>query len=443
MASISLASPSHRQRWFVAGVLLFFAAINVQYVVKIHHFEKRSAILRWQNQIHDFGAGINIWEKHTYPNPPIMALLLQPLMMLPPLGVSLVWFYLKVIMTLCAIHWVFRMVETPTQSFPVWGKALAFVLSLRPIEGDLTHGNINLYILFLVVAALYLFFRGKDAMGGIVLALAIACKLTPALFVPYFLWKRAWRMLAGCTAGLALFFFLVPGLFVGMETNVRYLRSWVNNMITPFVVGNEVTSEHNNQSLPGLAARMLTHQPSFTTYDSNLQKIPVAYHNFASLEPKVVGWMLKGCLLLFAAVVVWSCRTPLAQRGAWPMVAEFSIVILGMLLFSERTWKHHCVTLLLPFTVLAYYLAAVREGDGPSARYGVAALLAATVLLMLSTSTSDIGNHERFGEMAQVYGAYVWAFMLLIAALVLVLRRTGSRAPAWAVAGQERRPVPR
>ena len=30
---------------------------------------------------------------------------------------------------------------------------------------------------------------------------------------------------------------------------------------------------------------------------------------------------------------------------------EFSVVVLGMLLFCERTWKHHCVTLLLPFTV--------------------------------------------------------------------------------------------
>ena len=52
----------------------------------------------------------------------------------------------------------------------------------------------------------------------------------------------------------------------------------------------------------------------------------------------------------------------LTYGQAWRLAAEFSLVIIGMLLFSERTWKHHCVTLLLPFAVLAYYLASVPAG---------------------------------------------------------------------------------
>ena len=67
---------------------------------------------------------------------------------------------------------------------------------------------------------------------------------------------------------------------------------------------------------------------------------------------------------LFALLVVWVCRTPTTPREGWRLSAEFSIVLLGMLLFSERTWKHHCVTLVLPFAVICYYLATCSPGKG-------------------------------------------------------------------------------
>ena len=59
----------------------------------------------------------------------------------------------------------------------------------------------------------------------------------------------------------------------------------------------------------------------------------------------------------------WSkCRTPARTGLGWRLAAEFSLVVLGMLIFSERTWKHHCVVLILPFSVLSYYLATCQPG---------------------------------------------------------------------------------
>src|SRR5262249_24956563 len=161
-----------------------------------------------------------------------------------------------------AMAWAFRLVELPDQPFPLWAKVMTIVLSLRPIMGDLTHGNVNLLILFLVIGALYTFHRGSDTTAGIILGLAIACKVTPALFVPYFLWKRAWRTVAGCLLGLSLFLFLVPGLFLGMGRNTQLLVSWYDCMVKPYVVSGEVTTDHLNQSLPGLIYRWFTESPS-------------------------------------------------------------------------------------------------------------------------------------------------------------------------------------
>jgi hypothetical protein len=319
--------------------------------------------------------------------------------------------------------------------FPPWAKALTVLLSLRPILGDLSHGNVNLFILFLVVGALYACCHGRPVAGGLVLALAICCKVTPALFVPYFLWKRSWKALAGCAVGMPLFLWVIPGCYLGWQENASQLASWTERMVKPYVVDGVVTSEHHNQSLPGVVARLATHSPSFTAF-VNDRYVPVAhkgwppYHNLVDLSPAAARWLVKGCMVLFAALVVWCCRTPIGERGGWRLAAEFSLVVLGMLLFSERTWKHHCVTLVLPLAVVCYYLAACAPGRG--LRAYLIATLGLVVLLMAATSTTLLDSLEGGAKLAQVYGAYAWAHLLLVAAMLVLLRhgrRKGEELP--------------
>ena len=85
-----------------------------------------------------------------------------------------------------------------------------------------------------------------------------------------------------------------------------------------------------------------------------------------------------------------------------------------MLIFSERTWKHHCVTLALPFAVLLYGLAT--QPLSKTMRTILIAALAISMALMLSSS-GLVGT--RAADLAQVYGVYLWAFIILLAACVL------------------------
>ncbi len=416
-------------RPLLLGLLLYFVLLSIQYGFKAAKGDgTNSAIMRWRQQLLDMQEGQDIFdEAHAYPNPPIMALILSPVVTwtdaagLPPFVAGLGWFYLKVVMTLLALRWVFLLVESPSRPYPPWAKVLTVLLSLRSITGDLQHGNVNLFILFLVVAALSAFQSKRDFLAGLLFALAMSCKVTPALFVPYLVWKRAWKALAGCVAGIGLFFWpgVVPALFLGWEENLKCVESWTQNMVKPFVIDGLVTSEHNNQSLPGLVHRLLTDSPSFVKYVDNIWT-PDRYHNVASLPPNVARWLVKGCMALFGLLIVWSCRTPRSQAPeANPrLAAEYSLIILGMLLFSERTWKHHCVTLLLPFAVLSYHLAI--EWERRALRRTLIGALVVAVLLMSLTSISLLGRDT--GKLAQVYGAYVAVFIVLAGALTMVLR---------------------
>ncbi len=413
------------ERHLFLGLLLYFVLLSVQCGYKAA--QGGSAILRWREQLAGLQEGEDIFEKHAYPNPPIMAILLAPVATwtdavgLPPFIAALTWFWLKVGMTLLALRWTFRLVETPDHSFPLWAKTLTVLLSLRSITGDLQHGNVNLFILFLVIAALYAFQNRRDFLAGLLIALAMSCKVTPALFVPYFVWKRAWASLEGVVVGVALFFWpgFVPALALGWEQNQQDVASWWKSMVKPFVVDGMVTSEHHNQSLPGLVYRLLTDSPSFVKYVDNVWT-PDVYHNLASLPTDVARWLVKLCMGGFALFVIWNCRTPRSPQAAPRLAAEYAIVLLGMLLFSERTWKHHCVTLLLPFAVLSYQLALWWDRRG--VRGYLIGTLTVAVLLMSTTSISLLGRET--GKLAQVYGAYVGAFLVLLAALGVVLRRS-------------------
>jgi alpha-1,2-mannosyltransferase len=515
----SIWTDPRSQRWFTILLALYFVGVSVQYTFKVSTPNRdgmtASAVLRWMSQIQMLADGKDVHRSHNYPNPPIMAMILWPFSELAvthnlPVTAALIWFFLKVAMAFCCFWWTFRLIETPERPFPVWGKILAVGLSIRPITGDLSHGNVNLFILFAVLASLYAFSRGYDLLSGILLALSIACKVTPALFVGYFLWKRAWRVLVGCGVGLFLWFLPVPAMWLGLvqnwdpfqdrlvwgigpsllaggviwrtfglsylwmwlglsalafagpaialgwAQNWQALVSWVEVMILPFVLGGFVTPEHNNQSLPGLIARLLTEAPSFSTYIGDLY-VPIQYHNLTDIGAGGAKWLVRGFMGLFVLLVIGWCRTPIRsgdrseKRQGWQLAAEYSIVLIGMLLFSERTWKHHCVTLLLPFAVLCYGIAAFPSG-GIRRQVLIASVSLATLAMSL-TSTGlfaeqspklhEIVEQSPFlagaapvfamthaGELtdsiaktAQVYGAYTFAFVVLLAGLAVMLAR--------------------
>jgi len=313
------------------------------------------------------------------------------------------------------------LLDSAERPFPAWGKALAVLMSLRPLEGDLVHGNVNLLILFLIVASLCAFCRRRDWLAGLFLGLSIACKLTPALFLLYFLWKGAWKILLAAALSMVAFVLLIPAVTFGWSNNLDYLRSWHHQMVAPYVAGI-VTSEHKNQSLPGLLHRMLIEEASFSDYEGDC-KVVRETHNFVGWERDTVQCLIVACMALFVLLAMVYCRTSFQTRPRLQLLAEFSVIILGMLLFCERTWKHHCVTLLLPFSVLAYCVSVPQFPRG--FRWYLAITLLLVTFLMLSTSTGIYDQHtevqDRFGKLAQVYGAYVWAFFLLLAGMFVTL----------------------
>jgi alpha-1,2-mannosyltransferase len=207
---------------------------------------------------------------------------------------------------------------------------------------------------------------------------------------------------------------------LGQERNAELFGSWWRQMVVPYLGGGIVTSESDNQSLPGLVVRLFTESPSFSMWDKDLLVYtPLRYDNYLSLSLQEAGWIVKGCMAAFSLAVIWLCRTPTVQPQNWRLAAEFGIVILGMLLFSERTWKHHCVTLILPFAVVLYALANLHLSR--LMRHYLIATLVLSAILMASASISLLDHFNGASKMAHVYGVYLWTFLLLLVSLFVLL----------------------
>lgn len=399
----------------LVGVGAYKHALKAQQLSRLGT-QTKTAFLRWRTQvlgdetpgrgaIPGLKRGDDIYRHYNYPNPPIMALILWPLMELPPVTGALAWYFLKVAMAAAALVWAFRLCGP----MPDWAKAVAVLLSLHPILGDLSHGNVNIFIAFLILTTLELLRRRFDGAAGVVLALAVACKVTPALFLPYLAWKGYWKALIGFSLGLVLWVLVVPGAVLGWERNLTYLEGWYDGMVKPFLVEGKVTSEHANQSLPGAVFRLLTNQPSVVDYDENDQPFGADYHNVTDIGTRAAKLLINGMQVAFLVVMVWLCRTR-ARVGPW-FAAECAFIVLGMLLFSERTWKHHGVTLMLPYAVLVT-VCATQKPRWALGLLGVVGLLTIVPSLL----------PEEAQDLALTYGTHTAAFLLLTVGMCLVMR---------------------
>ncbi|HEY2795489.1 MAG TPA: glycosyltransferase family 87 protein, partial [Micromonosporaceae bacterium] len=138
--------------------------------------------------------------------PPFAAICMAPMALLgwhPTIVINLA---LTVAASIFLLHcWMQPLIRrngwNPRYAYPI--AACLFAL-LVPVRDTFSYGQINLILVALVYADLRLLARGRRVPVGIGVGLAAAIKLTPAIFIVYFLFTRRWRAAATSLATAAL-----------------------------------------------------------------------------------------------------------------------------------------------------------------------------------------------------------------------------------------------
>lgn len=407
------------RRWVLYLALAAFLLLGAKYYYKVN--KGKTALLRWLPQIVELRQGVDIFSPDTYiyPHPPFAAVCLISYTLVPVKVAAGIWYISKWAVFLLSLALIFDTIEETGYRFSPFAKVVVFLLTSRAAWGDIEHGNINLFILFWCVAALWAFRHRLDALCGLCLAVGISLKVTPALLWVYFAYKRSWRVCGWTLAGMILFSLVVPSLVFGFGETLTYSRSWYEGMVQPHIVEAQVDVSSTNQSLHAVLMRFIT--PG----DSRLGR-PL---NFLSLSPQAARWVLRGVLFAFLLLLAWLCRTPAEGRENNFLALEYSLILLAMLYLNERSWKHHYVLLAYPFAVWIYVIRrATRAGAGQrliNPRRWTAFLLLVAAMIYLPAPGLAGRTLSRYAEW---YGSIFFASLILfigIAVLVVRARRNG------------------
>ena len=158
----------------------------------------------------------------------------------------------------------------------------------------------------------------------------------------------------------------------------------------------------------------------------------------------MVGYLIKGVAVGLLGLLAFLCRTKTTDRRDPRLLGEIALVVLTMLFVSERSWKHHYVTVLLPYTYLVCEFFSIAAGPATGGLLLVGSW-ALSFSLMAATST-DLGGLFAEGqghEIAQGYGSFLWAGVVLYAMVGWRVWARAERISLPALPGDPGSPIPR
>src|SRR5215467_8320687 len=183
------------------------------------------------------------------------------------------------------------------------GVAQYYVMSLH-------YGNAQLLVTALMLCALLLFLRRRDFSASPLLALAITVKITPALFLIYFAFKRRWRLVM-TTAGLVILFNLAPAAYFGFSGNAGLIRTWYRHVLVEQEF-HEVNGPIN-LSLKGQLVRSLTRVDYRQRVDGDTNYPGVNFADYSYQEINRL-WLALDLVVLVAGLLAISGFKPGSRR---------------------------------------------------------------------------------------------------------------------------------
>lgn len=229
--------------------------------------------------------------------------------------------------------------------------ALAVLLTLQYVMRDLDDGGPHLIYLAMIVGSMALVRRGREGLAAVGFGLAIALKMTPGLLLPFFAWKRQWK-LAGLSAAAAAAWIVLPAVWMGPASWWDHQRQWNRMAMSVFSDRPDALRKANevrvqNQALRPAVARLLVAYPA----GHPLKLDNPADVAVLDLKPATANRLASIAGLGLLAAVAWWSRRPFAGPDdlAWP--AEMAAVLILIPLLSPVTWLQHLV-----FAVPAAYL---------------------------------------------------------------------------------------
>lgn len=270
----------------------------------------------------------------------------------------------------------------------LWLGVGAGVLTLQFILNDLDDGGPHLILLGILTGGLYAIWARKERFGAALVGLGIVLKITPALFVLLFAWKRQWRV-ATYTV-LAVFFWILLSLpYMGTASWWDHHVEWTNNALLS-VLDRQVEGRQENElqkanlSLRHTMLRYLVAYPKA----HRLRQVDPEYRPVLDLPSPVANAIVGAVTLGLLAFFAWTSKRSFDGPGDPTWAKDCAGTLMLALFLSPITWDQHLVWMIPAACIVV--AAAVRV-NGRLSRVGY-------VMLGLYVVLTVVLNYEVVGS---------------------------------------------
>ncbi len=331
---------------------------------------------------------------YLYKYSPFFALLVAPIGLLPLSFASFLW-----LLGMCvSLFFIMRMAKQMIMGDkppPGFFYILSLLLASKFLVREFRLGQTDFVIILFIFLCLLFIERGKEFVGGIFLALSVLVKPTALIFIPYFLYKKRFRVTGG-TILMSLIFLLLPSLVYGFSGNMNLLLGWkeIMSASSPPLLAVDM-----NQSIFAFFYRLLTPAP----YEVNILNLGYTIVN-AIIYATVIGLFL---FLLFLNKKSEAVQASFVHNKE---SIEYSLLFIFMALFSPLGWFQNYSSAILAIMILVYHALETKFKNK-----------FVTIMLVLFFILVDVINFEMVGRRLNDLSLYLsfitWGIFLLIASL--------------------------
>jgi hypothetical protein len=323
-----------------------------------------------------------------YPYQPVLAIFFIPLAFLPAVLQRLIWYVIFIGCLVIAVRLTEAIAErlypgsTRGQNL-FWLRTIMLISCGKHFLDVVTYASHDPLSLAIIMFATWALFNGREAAGGLWLAVAAAIRASPLIYLPYLILKR--RVLACLVFIVALLAVsFIPDIIGALRGGYTgYLTDWLRQVVGPALVPGtssklvfwDIWNGANlyNQSLRGLINRFAT-APVF------------------GLTPTMILIIVDG---IFAAIVGVLLLT--SPRRKEYVAIDTAVLLIAMLALSPMTSRYHYI-----FVLPAVILATAATMADPRMRTLGTYVLVASFLLRAGTSNDLVGG--RITDFAYAYG---------------------------------------
>jgi arabinofuranan 3-O-arabinosyltransferase len=239
---------------------------------------------------------------------PAFAVLAMPLASLPRDRAEIIWFAASVILLVALVAMTIRLPAERRKSVR-WLAAATVVVFAKFYAHELVLGQVNLLFAVVAVGVLLAMKHGREAMAGLLVAVAIVIKPYAVLFLPWLVGRRHLASIAAAGIGMVVVL-LLPAALYGWNGNIALHQEWWRTV-------TETTA------------------PNLSVYDN----VSLAAMYFRWVGPGVLSARLAygtAVVLLALAALIF-----LYRRGvSFPEGLEGAVLLTLMPLLSPQGWDY-------------------------------------------------------------------------------------------------------